>query len=94
MLALALIVVMLSRLGVRAQLTQPVTGSSGMIEQYGEAIGPIGASTVGKVLTHGEIWSAISREDILKGDRVRVVAVDGMQLTVRRATSQNGGSDT
>ena len=35
-----------------------------------------------------------SNEDIQKGDAVHVVAVDGMRLTVRRATPQTpGGSD-
>ena len=94
MLALGLIVAALARLAVRAQLTQPVTGSSGMLEQLGKALGPLGAGVIGTIETHGEIWSAISNEDIQKGDPVRVVAVDGMRLTVRRATPETpGGSD-
>ena len=93
MFALGLIVAMLTRLGVRAQLTRPVTGRSGMLEQVGEALGPIGAGGVGTISTHGEIWSATSSEDIRKGDQVRVVAVDGMRLTVRRATPESGGLD-
>ena len=93
MFALGLIVAMLTRLGVRAQLTRPVTGRSGMLEQVGEALGPIGAGGFGTISTHGEIWSATSSEDIRKGDQVRVVAVDGMRLTVCRATPESGGLD-
>ena len=94
MLALGLIVAVLAQLGIRAQLMRPVTGRSGMFEQLGEALGPISAGGVGKISTHAEIWSATSHEDIQKGDPVRVVAVDGMRLTVRRATPQTpGGSD-
>ena len=95
MLALGLIVAALARLAVRSQRTRPVTGRSGMLEQLGEALGPIGAGAVGTISTHGEIWSAISNEAIQKGDPVRVVAVDGMRLTVRRAIPEtSGGSDT
>ena len=91
MLALGLIVAVLAQLGVRAQLTRPVTGRSGMLEQPGEALEPIGVGEVGKISTHGEIWSATSHKDIQQGDPVRVVAIDGMRLTVRRATPQTPG---
>ena len=93
MIALGVIVAMLARLGVRSQLTRSVTGRSGMLEQIGEALGSIGVGGVGKVAMHGEIWSAISDEDIREGDRVRVVSVDGMTLKVCRAAAQSGGSD-
>ena len=62
-----------------------------MLEQPGEALGPIGVGEVGKISTHGEIWSATSHKDIQQGDPVRVVAIDGMRLTVRRATPQTPG---
>ena len=95
MIALAAIVLVLVRLAVRAQLTRPVTGRRGMLDQLGEALVPIGARRLGKVSTHGEIWSATSDEDIQQGDQVRVVSVDGMRLTVRRAIPRTpGGSET
>ena len=84
MFALGLIVSLLARLGVRAQLVRPVTGRSGMIEQLGRAMEPIVAGGAGMVSTHGELWSATSDEDIREGDAVRIVAIDGMQLTVKR----------
>ena len=95
MLALGLIVSLLARLGVRAQLGRPVTGRSGMVEQVGRAMEPIVAGGNGMVSTHGEVWSATSDEDISEGDEVHIVAVDGMQLTVKRKPFQiSGGSKT
>ena len=84
MLALGLIVSLLARLGVRSQLRQPVTGVSGMIEQLGRTAEPIAAGGAGRVSTHGELWAATAAEDIEAGAQVRIVAVEGMRLTVRR----------
>ena len=84
MLALGLIVMLLTRLGVRAQFARPVTGRRGMIEQPGRSTEPIPAGGAGTVLTHGELWSATSDEEIGADEPVRVVAVEGMRLIVRR----------
>ena len=95
MLALGLIVMLLTRLGVRSQLARPVTGRSGMIEQPGRTTEPIPAGGAGTVLTHGELWSATSDEEIGADEPVRVVAVDGMRLIVRRRPEPPpGGSIT
>ncbi len=84
MLALGLITAMLTRLGVRAQHTRPVTGVSGMMDSPGRAIGSIPVGGAGRVETHGEIWSAVAEVAIDAGDVVRVVGVDGMTLQVAR----------
>ena len=91
MLALGAIVGFLVRLGVRSQLTRPVTGSVGMLDEMGEVLSPITPVASGRISAHGEIWSATSDEDIHKGEQVRVVAVEGMKLTVRRATKTTPG---
>ena len=91
MLALAAIIAFLVRLAVRAQRAQPVTGWSGMLGSLGETMEPIPAGSAGQVATHGEIWSATANEDIPEGKAVRVVAVDGMRLTVKRTTSPESG---
>jgi membrane protein implicated in regulation of membrane protease activity len=53
------------------------TGAEGMVGERGEVIGP------GRVRVRGEIWRATGGEAALKpGDRVRVVAVDGLTLRV------------
>ena len=94
MLALGLIVMLLTRLGVRAQRATPVTGPSGMIAQPGRATEPIPAGGAGRVQTHGELWSATADEAIDVGESVRVVAVDGMRLVVRRDPAPPPGETT
>jgi membrane-bound serine protease (ClpP class) len=95
MFALGVITALLVRLGVRSQLSRPMTGRAGMIEEVGEALSPIGPNEPGRVSTHGEIWMAMSDQDIEQGERVRVVDVDGMRLTVRRLTPDTpGGTHT
>ena len=90
--ALGLIVALLARLGIRAQQRRPVTGSAGMIDAAGLALSAIPVGGAGRVSTHGEIWSATADESVAEGDRVQVVAVDGMTLRVRRGVPPPGGS--
>ncbi len=80
--ALAVLVTLLGRLAIRAHLSAPVTGSDGMVGQRGEVMEPIETGELGRVATHGEIWSATAGEPIPRGARVRVVGIDGMTLTV------------
>ena len=87
MLALALIMAGLMRLVIKAQLRPAVTGPSGMIDEVGRTLTLIEPGGSGRVATHGEIWKATSNEAIAEGESVRVTAVDGMTLTVRRSAS-------
>ncbi len=47
----------------------------------GEALSDIDA-TVGEAFVHGEYWQARSAATIPRGARVRVVAVEGLVVTV------------
>ena len=87
MLALAVIMAGLMRLVIKAQLRPSVTGPSGMIDEVGRTLTLIEPGGLGRVATHGEIWTATSNEAIAEGESVRVTAVDGMTLTVRRWAS-------
>ena len=87
MLALAVIMAGLMRLVIKAQLRPAVTGPSGMIDEVGRTLTLIEPGGSGRVATHGEIWTATSNEAIAEGESVRVTAVDGMTLTVRRSAS-------
>ena len=80
--AMAVLVLLLGRLAIRAHLNPPVTGVAGMVDKRGEVIESIEPGEHGRVATHGEIWSATAGEPIPRGARVRVVAIDGMTLTV------------
>ena len=83
-LSVAGILLFLVRLAVRAQRQPSVTGESGMIAETGRAITRIEPGGVGRVQTHGEIWTATADEPVSAGDTVQVVRVKGLMLTVRR----------
>ena len=83
-LGVATITLFLVHLGVRAQRQKPVTGMAGMVDEVGEALSSIDPGGVGRVRAHGEIWTATSDQHVAAGDRVRVVDVKGLLLTVKR----------
>ena len=82
---LSALVLFLATLGLRAQKQTSVTGESGMLHELGQALTAIVPGGVGRVATHGEIWSARADEAIHAGDPVVVVGVNGLTLTVKRA---------
>jgi len=82
-LTLAGLMTFLVRLGIAAQRKRPETGDAGMIDAPGEAMTAIAPDREGRVQTHGEIWRANATEPVAQGDRVRVVGIDGLILTVR-----------
>jgi membrane-bound ClpP family serine protease len=55
-----------------------------MLHAPGQALTPIAPGGVGRVATHGEIWSATASEAIHAGDPVVVVGLNGLLLTVKR----------
>jgi len=67
---------------VRAHARRAVTGKEGMIGEIGVARTDI--SPGGKVFVHGEIWEAEATEPIAKGERVEVVQVNGLKISVRK----------
>jgi membrane-bound serine protease (ClpP class) len=66
-----------------AQRRQPSTGAAGMIGRQGTAAGPLDPD--GWVLVAGERWQASAEAAVSAGDRVEVLAVDGLRLRVRRS---------
>ena len=83
-LGLAAISILLIRLGVTAQRQPAVTGEAGMIGESGVVMMAIAPGRPGRVTTHGEIWHAEASEAIPEGSRVRITAIQGLTLTVRR----------
>lgn len=79
------ILVFLVRLAVKAQRLRPITGDEGMIDETARALTSIEPGGVGRVQTRGEIWTATASEAVAAGETVKVVAVKGLMLTVRRA---------
>lgn len=61
-----------------------VTGTEGLIGQFGEARTPL--EPEGTVFVRGELWQAESLEGpIEKGERVQITGVQGFRLQVRKA---------
>ncbi|MBI2467290.1 MAG: nodulation protein NfeD [Candidatus Rokubacteria bacterium] len=72
--------------GIRAQLRRPATGSEGLIGQVGVARTPLAPE--GQVFVRGELWKAVAEAGtIAEGERVRIVGVDSLTLTVTRLTA-------
>jgi len=69
-------------LALRAQGRKVATGVEGMVGEVGTASTDISES--GTVYIHGEYWNAQSEKPITKGDRIRVVGVDGLVLKVEK----------
>jgi membrane-bound serine protease (ClpP class) len=72
---------------VRAQRRKPTTGRRGMLGLVGEVRAPVDPKN-GQVLVHGELWSAVSRDRLKRGDRARVVGVDGLTLKVEKVKDE------
>jgi membrane-bound serine protease (ClpP class) len=86
-LGMSAIILFLVGLAVQALRLPATTGSDGMIGEIGRALTAIQPGLAGSVQTHGEIWTATSSDPVSPGDAVRVTAVDGLRLTVRKEQS-------
>ncbi|MCS7198970.1 MAG: nodulation protein NfeD [Caldimicrobium sp.] len=69
-------------LAVKTLRKRPVSGGEGLIKKTGKALSNI-TPNEGKVFIEGEIWDAISDEEIPKGTKVEVVEKIGFTLRVR-----------
>ena len=66
---------------LKAQRSQPTTGSEGLIGEKGTVIQKLNLS--GTVQIHGEIWKALADQVVKKGSRVEVVDYVGEDLTIK-----------
>jgi len=72
-------------MALKIRLTRPTTGAEGLIGKIGVASSSI--SPQGTVHLGAEIWKAVSDEKIKKGERVRIVRVNGLELKVEKLDS-------
>jgi membrane-bound serine protease (ClpP class) len=94
-IAVAALIVFLGRLGLRAQRQPPLSGPEALIGTVGRTRTPLAAELPGQIDIHGEIWRATSREPIPSGRAVRIVAMDGLTLSVEPADGPTRqGDDT
>jgi membrane-bound serine protease (ClpP class) len=73
-----------SRLGLKAQKKKKMTGYEELIGEEGTALTDFEKGK-GKVFIKGEIWNAVSEDEIKKDDTVIVEQVKGLTLYVRKA---------
>ena len=78
----ALIVGFLIYLVMKTHSKKVATGQEGLIGEI--AYTETSLNPEGKVFVHGEWWDAICNESIEKGEKVKVVAVDGLKLKVEK----------
>lgn len=72
------------RLGLKAQKKKKMTGYEELIGEEGTALTDFEKGK-GKVFIKGEIWNAVSEDEIKKDDTVVVEQVKGLTLYVRKA---------
>jgi membrane-bound serine protease (ClpP class) len=70
---------------VRAHLKKPRTGGEGIAGEVGIALTDL--ANEGKVSVHGEYWNARADSFIPKGEKIRVIRMDGLSLAVTRDVS-------
>jgi membrane-bound serine protease (ClpP class) len=68
---------------VKAMMRKPRTGQEGLIGELGDAVTDIRER--GKVIVQGAYWNAVSAGPIARGDKVRVIRVDGLSVEVVKA---------
>jgi membrane-bound serine protease (ClpP class) len=69
---------------MKAHQQRPTTGGEGLVGEEGSADSDI--MPEGKVFVRGEYWDAESSERIMKGEKVVVVAMEGLRVRVRKKT--------
>jgi membrane-bound serine protease (ClpP class) len=81
-LAFAAFVIVLVRMVVQAQRRRAQTGAEGLAGKAGEADTDLDPE--GWVLVQGERWRARAEEPLRRGDKVRIVSMEGLLLRVRK----------
>ena len=81
-IALAVGILLLGRLAMKAQRKPAETGVEAMINQSGRARTPLAPGVAGQIDARGEIWTAVSRVPIAAGDPVRIAALQGLTMVV------------
>src|SRR4030095_13837706 len=79
------ILLFLGRLALQSQRLRPVTGADALIGLYGRARTAVVPGGDGQIDLRGEIWKAESAVSLAAGTAVRVIAVNGLTLSVEPA---------
>jgi len=85
----AAITVFLLSLVMRARAGKVETGAEGMIGEIGVALADL--TPDGRVFVRGEYWNAMATTPVKNGEKIRVTAVDHLNLTVEPVQNQLRG---
>lgn len=89
---LGIITSFLMTVALRARRNKVTTGQEGLIAETGVVHTPF--TPEGKIFIRGEIWNAVGDPNLKVGQRVRVIAVDGLTLHVEPVTTIEGAAVT
>lgn len=81
------LVLLLGRLGLRAQRQPPASGIEKLVGERGRTRTALAPEVLGQIDVHGEIWRAVSRVPLDSGQDVRVTEVNGLTLVVEPLSS-------
>ncbi|HOW36483.1 MAG TPA: nodulation protein NfeD [Candidatus Omnitrophota bacterium] len=81
----AAITIFLVRLVIISHRKKVVSGKEGLIGEKGSAQTHLLPGVEGMVFVHGEMWTAVSQEEIKKDAAIVVAGIDGMTLKVKKA---------
>jgi membrane-bound serine protease (ClpP class) len=87
-LPFSLVTMLLLTLVLRARRNKVATGSQGMIGEIGTVVTPLAPD--GRIFVHGEYWNATAASPVAAGNRVRVIAIHQLNLTVEPIPPLNG----
>ncbi|HXG64747.1 MAG TPA: NfeD family protein [Blastocatellia bacterium] len=79
-LPFAVLLIVMTQLAMRARRAKVTTGTDGMLGLTGKAHTAIDPE--GTIFVRGELWRARSKMKIARGEKVRVVGLDGLVLDV------------
>jgi membrane-bound serine protease (ClpP class) len=82
-----IITIFLMRIALKAHANKVLTGVQGLIGETGVA--QTALAPAGKVFVHGELWDAVASANLPPGQLIVVRQVDGLQLQVDPAASQD-----
>jgi membrane-bound serine protease (ClpP class) len=82
---LSAIVLGLLGIAVRAQRRPVHSGTAGLIGSAATAQTDL--APTGQVFLQGELWNALAESPVRKGERVRVIGIDGLTLRVTRSSA-------
>jgi len=81
-LPFAFLTVFLMRLVLKSRKWKTATGGEELMGEEGVVTSALAGGKEGMIRIHGELWSAVSKENVETGGRVRVLRVDGLKLKV------------